>query len=63
MEQQTKQTQEQINFYPIPQNASLVISTDENFATAEELVSVAMHLSLNQPGRKLQYWIRIERED
>lgn len=63
MKQETKPTQEQINFYPIPQHASLVISTDENFATAEELVSVAMHLALNQPDRKLQYWIRIERED
>ncbi len=58
-----EQVQKQINFYPIPRAASLIISTDENFATAEELVSVAMHLSLNQPGRKLQYWIRIERED
>ncbi len=54
--------QNNLNFYPIPQSASLIISTDEKFATAEELASVAMHLSLDQPGRKLQYWIRVEGE-
>jgi hypothetical protein len=57
MEKQLEKTR---NLYPIPANASLTIQTEENTVTAEELVSVAMHLSLSQPERKLQYWIRLE---
>jgi hypothetical protein len=57
MEKQLERTR---NLYPIPANAFLIISTEENTVTAEDLVSLAMHLSLSQPERKLQYWIRLE---
>lgn len=57
MENQLEKKQ---NLYPIPKNASLIISTGDLTVTAEELTSLAMHLSLSEPGRKLQYWICLE---
>lgn len=56
------QTPTPINFYPIPQNAHLIITTEERSSSIEDLVSLAMHLSIDNPRRKVRYTIEIEGE-
>ena len=58
LEQQSK-----VSFYPVPSSASLTIASEGTKVEIQDLVNLAMHLSIDNPKRKVSYWIRIEKSD
>ena len=57
--QENQEHQKSLGFYPIPENTILTIETGEdNYVDINELISVAMHLSINRPGQKVRYWFQ-----
>lgn len=48
--------------YPIPRQTKLIITSEENKVLIAELMSVVMHLLMDNEQRKVTYWLAVEEE-
>lgn len=48
------------SLYPVPRKSRIVVASNEGeTVTAEELLAIALQLAVENPHRKLEYWIRL----
>ena len=61
MNETVKKQESKVKFYPIPTGARLTLETPESeMVSIEQLVSVAMHLQIDNPNQRVRYWIQVE---